>query len=296
MILQKSNQEQLDFFLKFLKEYKRYSLQTIKAYENDLNDFFNYFEPKLYSEIKKKDYFQYLNDLNKRYSATSIARKKSSLTTFFQYLVHQDKLSENPIKKVKGAHKSKHLPKILYQDEMNELIDQLPISTNLEIRNRLIFELLYSTGIRISEAVSIKLNEINYNLNVVLIHGKGGKDRYVPYNQHFKEILELYLNTARPQILKKKNNDFLILNSNGEPLTSRGLEYIFNGVLTKIGQSGLHPHMLRHSLATHLLDNGADLRIVQELLGHSSINTTQIYTHVSIKKLQNIYNQDFPRK
>lgn len=140
------------------------------------------------------------------------------------------------------------------------------------------------------------MNEINLSLKSILVHGKGGKERYVPFNNHFEKILKLYLYRSRPAILGDKKSDLLLLNFHGERLTTRGLEYIFQSVLTKLEQPGLHPHILRHSLATHLLDNGADLRIVQELLGHSSINTTQIYTHVSVKNLQDIYNQDFPRK
>ncbi|MGL5900224.1 MAG: site-specific tyrosine recombinase/integron integrase [Lactobacillaceae bacterium] len=290
------NQEQIQKFLDFIKNLRHYSQQTVNAYERDLNDFFNFFNDKPYININKKDYFLYLNHLNEKYSPASINRKKSALASFFQYLLHQELIVVSPIKKIKSSKRSKHLPKVLYQKEMNELIDEIPCETPIEIRNRLIFELLYSTGIRISEAIQIKLNEIDRNLKVILIHGKGNKDRYAPFNQHFDRILKIYLKKARPVIIKNKINDFLILNSHGDKLTSRGLEYIFKRVLIAINHPGIHPHILRHSLATHMLDNGADIRIVQELLGHASINTTQIYTHVSVKKLQEIYNQDFPRK
>ncbi|BDR56522.1 site-specific tyrosine recombinase/integron integrase [Xylocopilactobacillus apis] len=290
------NQLQIHNFIDFLKDFKHYSSKTISAYERDLKDFFVFLNDKSFEDVVKKDYFLYLNYLDKKYAQSSIDRKKSSLASFFQYLLQQGKIVVNPIKKIKGSKKAKHLPKIMYQDELNELIDEIPMGTNLEIRDRLIFELLYSTGIRISEAVNIKLNEIDFNLKVILVHGKGSKDRYVPFNENFQKILNLYLKDARPSILAQKKCDFLILNSKGDKLTDRGLEYIFDQVLLKINKPGIHPHILRHSLATHLLDNGADLRIVQELLGHSSINTTQIYTHVSIKKLQDVYKKDFPRK
>lgn len=292
----KCNQEQIKVFIEFLGSYKHYSPQTITAYERDLNDFFNFFEQKKFDQIQKKDFFEYLNHLDQNYSASSIARKKSALTTFYQFLVHQEKVEVSPIKKIKGAKRSQRLPKILYQDEINQMLDELPTETNLDIRNRVIFELLYSTGIRVSEAVAIRISEIDRNLKVILVHGKGGKDRYVPFNEHFEKILNLYLKNARPTLIGKKTSEILLLNFRGDKLTPRGLEYAFNEVLKQINQPGLHPHTLRHSLATHLLNNGADLRIVQELLGHSSINTTQIYTHVSVKKLQDIYNQDFPRK
>lgn len=290
------NQKQISDFLDFIKNLKHYSTHTVKAYERDLCGFFAFFKNKPYFKITKKDYLGYLNYLNQNYAAASIDRKKSALTSFFQYLLHEERITVNPIKKVKGVKRAKRLPKVLFQEEMNELIDEIPCDTPLQIRDRLIFELLYSTGIRISEAIQIKLNEIDRNLKVVLIHGKGNKDRYVPYNQHFDQILKRYLKEARPIIIKNKVNDFLILNSHGDQLTTRGLEYIFRRVLTAINHPGIHPHILRHSLATHMLDNGADIRIVQELLGHASINTTQIYTHVSVKKLQEVYNRNFPRK
>ena len=188
----------------------------------------------------------------------------------------------------------KKLPNFLYYDEL-EILLNIPDKENiLGLRDSLILELLYSTGVRVSELVNIKMKDINFNEKRILILGKGNKERYVLYGNTLQELLELYLKNSREVL--NKNSEYLILNKNGEKITDRGIRLIINKILKK-GELDYHvsPHTLRHTFATHMLENGADLKSVQELLGHSSMSTTQIYTHITNERLRNVYLKTHPR-
>ena len=191
--------------------------------------------------------------------------------------------------------KEKKIPEFLFYDEMIELLESIPLDTDENIRNRAMFEMMYACGLRVSEVVSLKIDDIDLNDQIVRVVGKGSKERIIPFYDEAKEYLILYLNKVRKKMCTDKERN-CFLNLKGQPLTTRGVQYILDKVVLKSGLLlKVHPHMFRHSFATHLLDNGADLRIVQELLGHSNLSTTQIYTHVSKEHLKNTYKKAFPR-
>ena len=181
----------------------------------------------------------------------------------------------------------KKLPQFFYEKEMRQVFDSLAGHDKLVVRNRAMFELFYATGMRLSEMASLKLDQIDFDLKIILVHGKGNKDRYVPFGKDAASALKEYCDESRLALLGKNEDlGYVFLNNRGQKLTGRGIEYIMQ----------VHPHMLRHSFATEMLNNGADLRSVQELLGHESLSTTQIYTHVTMKHLQADYQKFFPRK
>ena len=181
---------------------------------------------------------------------------------------------------------------------MRQVFDSLAGHEKLVVRNRAMFELFYATGMRLSEMASLKLDQIDFDLKIILVHGKGNKDRYVPFGKDAANALKEYCDESRLALLGKNEDlGYVFLNNRGQKLTGRGIEYIMQQVFIKAGVGGkVHPHMLRHSFATEMLNNGADLRSVQELLGHESLSTTQIYTHVTMKHLQADYQKFFPRK
>lgn len=219
-------------------------------------------------------------------SANSIKHDLTVINSFYKYLIEKEIVSTNPFKKIKGPKKSKTLPDFLTYPEIIILMESIDMSDDSGIRDRAIFELMYATGIRVSEAANLCISNINFNNKTAFITGKGDKDRIVLFNETAKEYVQLYMNTARLKYLNDINSDILFLNhSNNKtfdtPITTKGIEYALKKRVLSAGiYKDVHPHLLRHSFATHMLQNGADLRTVQELLGHSDLSTTQIYTHV----------------
>lgn len=288
----------LEEFLDFLEFEKKYSENTVSNYRIDLEKFLNYvynngtnFKEMNYSSVS--DYLIYLKKSN--LSKSSINRHLSSLRSFYKYLLKKGITKNNPFTLLKGPKMEKKLPKYLKYDEFLELIDVCD-NTALGIRNRLILELLFASGIRVSELINIKLDDISQNSREIKIFGKGKKERIVYYNKVCASVLENYLNNSRLFLLKNKKSDFLLINHIGNKLTTRGVEDIINRVILKTSSMRkISPHTLRHTFATLLLNEGMDIREVQELLGHSRLTTTSIYTHISNNKLREVFLKYNPR-
>lgn len=286
-------------FLKNLKEEKNYSKYTIINYGKDLKIFEKFLKDEKIENINNIDnkiIREYLNFLyEKEYKNKTIARNISTLRSFFKYQLKNNKIKKDPMLLIPNPKLDKKLPKVLYTEELEQILNLPDLETPLGQRNRLILETIYSTGVRISELINIKLSDINFYDKKIRILGKGKKERIVLYGKVLDEKLNLYINDGRNKLLKKENN-YLFLNKNGDQITSRGVEYMLNDVLKKGGIAfHISPHTLRHTFATHLLNNGADLKTVQELLGHESLSTTQIYTHVSNERLRGVYLNTHPR-
>lgn len=286
-------------YLDYLKYEKNYSKYTIINYSDDIEEFLDYIESEglefdkiVYSDIRF--YLMYLKD-NKQDNNSSIDRKLSSLRGFYKYLANNNIVKTNVFSLVNGPKKAKKLPRFFEYNELEELFNVCDLSTSLGQRDRLILEMLYATGVRVGELVSIKVKDIDRSSRSILILGKGNKERYVTYGDYCSDILDLYLNDAYNK-LNIKNSEYLFLNNNGGELTDRGVRYILDQVIKKTSlKKNISPHMIRHSFATHLLNEGADLLSVQKLLGHESIKATQIYTHVTTDRLKEVYFRSFPR-
>lgn len=293
--------EEVKEFITYLKKERGYSDYTIKNYELDIIDFLEYCkENKL--NIYKVKYFDvksYLVKLfEKNYKGTTISRKISSLRTFYSFLYDNNLVDKNIFKYVTTPKKEKRLPKYITNDDISTIFNIPDITSPIGERNRLILELLYGTGIRVSELCNIKLKDIDLNNKTIRILGKGSKERIVFYGDVCAEILELYMSDGRNLLLNKKNNDYLIIGAykNDKPFTTRSVELIINDIIEKAAiNKKVTPHVLRHTFATHLLNEGCDILMVKELLGHSSLDTTGIYTHVSNERLRKVYLETHPR-
>ncbi len=287
-------------FIKYLKNEKRYPETTITSYQKDLDNYYGFIKLKKinYLTITKDEirtYLKYLDDL--KYSKTTISRILSTLRHFYQYLMIQKAVNVNTFKLIKNPKKDKKLPNFLQSDELQKIFDSINLETPLGIRNRLIVELLYASGLRVSELTSLSLDNINFSNKEIKVLGKGSKERIVFFGDYAKKYLDLYLNDSRPLLLDKKKTNILLLNNNGDPITTRGIQMVIDNVVRDAAlKHNISPHVLRHTFATDLLNNGADLKSVQELLGHSSLSTTQIYTHITNERLRAVYLKTFPRQ
>ena len=289
----------LNKFVDYLKYEKNYSNYTISSYRDDILEYFRYLEREnlIYNEIQYSDlrfYLMYLKD-EKKDSNSSIDRKISALRGFYNYLANIGVISNNVFLLVTGLKKEKKLPRYFENNELEELFEVPDLKSALGQRDRLILEMLYATGLRVGELVNIKISDINLADRKILVVGKGNKEREVTYGDYCHEILLLYLNDGY-QMLNKNNELYLFLNNNGIKITERGVRYILDKIIkvTSLNKT-ISPHVLRHSFATHLLNEGCDLLTVQKLLGHESISATQIYTHVSMDHLKDVYYKNFPR-
>ena len=271
-------------YIEYLKNIKNYSEHTCKAYENDLKQYLEYLK------ITNKDLFDNKNFVNflfeRELAKSTINRKLTSINNFLEWASKND--NGKTFFKYESLKTDKKLPDILTSNYINNLINELPINNSKDVRNKAIVELLYSSGLRVSELVNIKLEDVKENKSLRVI-GKGRKVRILPMTDQAYKIINLWTNKFRINFLKDKNNKYLFLGVRGNQLTDREVRRI-----VKLS-TGTFPHNLRHTFATHILDGGADLRVVQELLGHSDPSTTQIYTHVSKKKLQEKYKRTHPR-
>ncbi len=286
-------------FIEYLKYQKNYSDYTCKNYFEDLKEFNSFLniENLKYSEINYKLCLNYLSYLNKNNNSKStISRKLSSLRTFYKYLVLENKVNSNPFLLVSSPKKEKKIPKFINYNNLEEIFSVPDIESSLGQRERLILELLYASGIRISELVNIKLKDIDFGSKSILIFGKGSKERIVYYGEYAEEILNLYLNDSRNKLLEGISSEYLIVGKKREKLTTRRIEQIIEQIINKTSlKMNITPHMFRHTFATHLLDQGCDLLVVQELLGHESLSSTEIYTHVSNEHLREVFLKCHPR-
>ena len=285
--------ESLDFY-KYLED-KGYSLNTINSYKKDLSQFVLFTKD---IDINKIDYNfirNYLQFLyNQKYSSKTVSRHISSLKSFFKYLVKMGKIKENPCVLISSPKLEKKLPNYLNYNDLEVLFSIPDKNDVLGLRNLLILELLYSCGVRVSELVNIKLKDIDFNNKRILILGKGNKERYVLYGHICSDLLNKYLTKSYSKL--NKNSEYLLLNKFGNKITDRAIRMIIDDIVKKSSlKLNISPHTLRHTFATHLLNEGADLKVVQELLGHENISTTGIYTHVSNEHLRKVYLDAHPR-
>ena len=286
----------LNNFLYFLKVEKGLAANSIEAYGRDLRDFLEY-DPKSPQQLTSADiinYFvelQYLGLVN-----TSLARKRVAIKQFFAFLVDNDISTKVDFDRIPSIKLSQHLPDFLSVEEMLSLLDGLPVSTALEIRNKVMFEMLYGCGLRISELLGLSTHDLNLEEQVVLVRGKGSKQRYVPFLDSLAALLVQYMQQSRPAIIKFTRTDILFPSVRIKQMSRMGFWKILHAEALKANvRKTITPHTFRHSFATHLLDGGVNLRIVQALLGHASLDTTQIYTHVNTRYLIETHKVYHPR-
>ncbi|BBM18522.1 tyrosine recombinase XerC [Enterococcus avium] len=296
------NEVAMQEFMSYLMTERGYSEKTKEAYQRDLNDFCQFLEDSGEAALLTVDhldvrvYLAYLND--KKYSRNTISRKIASLRSFYHYFLKHEKIKENPFSYVHLKKKQARLPRFFYEKEIEVLFASVDGTTPLDQRNRALLEVLYGSGLRVSECANLRLSVIDFDNSVMLIHGKGNKDRYVPLGSYAADAIQEFISDGRKGLMDHfgKDHDYLFINYRGEQITATGIEYVLNQIIKKSSlTSDIHPHMLRHTFATHLLNNGADLRTVQELLGHANLSTTQIYTHVTKESLQKSYRSFHPR-
>jgi integrase/recombinase XerC len=294
-----TNMEVLELFKNYIDSEKHYSEYTLQSYLHDLHHLIHFLDNEQFGDmihVTPRIARFYTATLHENYSPKSIARKISSIRSFFKFLVKEDVVEENPFLDVELPKQAKKLPKFIYADEIENLFQSIDTSTSLGVRNYLILEFLYGTGVRVSELCAIKLSDIDYFEDTCIIHGKGAKDRLVPLHSRLIHEITDYVLTSRKDLLKNGDSKALFLNHRGKQITPRGVRLIINKILLESGESlKISPHTLRHTFATHLLNNGADLRSVQELLGHEHISSTQIYTKVTKDKLRESYMKAHPR-
>ncbi|MGQ9817699.1 MAG: site-specific tyrosine recombinase/integron integrase [bacterium] len=280
----------IEDFIAYLKKEKNYSFHTLRNYKSDLEKFFGYLKEQGTSIFEKNCVSQFMIFLMKYgLDARSVARKLSAIKTFFKILKRLGLIDKNPIAGIRTPKQKKHLPGFLTYEQIKEGFNIV------NLRDRAILELLYSCGLRASELVGLNLEDVDFNREEVKVRGKGRKERIVPLGRVAHQAILKYLPEREKQI-KSGNPSAVFLNSRGGRLTTRSLQRIVHKYLIKLANaSGTNPHVLRHTFATHLLENGADLRAVQELLGHASLSTVQIYTHLTVKRLKDIYKRTHPR-
>lgn len=289
----------IDQFIEYLDIERNYSYYTCINYQDDLIKFSNFLKDNNINNIKNVTYQtirDYLNFLYIKKEATkSVTRNISSLRTFFHYLQSEGIITNNPMTLVSNPKQEKKLPHYLTYDEVEELLRVTSGDDIFDIRDNMIIELLYSTGLRVGELVNIKLKDIDYNEKSIKVLGKGSKERIVYFGTPALNKLKRYLD-IRPDIINDPSNPYLLINKRGNKLQERAVRSIFEGIIKKNHLSiEFSPHTLRHTYATHMLDEGMDIKSVQELLGHSSISTTGIYTHISNEHLRKVYLSSHPR-
>ena len=292
-------EKEIDKFIEYLKYQRNYSDFTCNNYKKDLNEYNSFIlNNKInYKNMDYNDAKEYVIYLNKKNDAKStISRKLSSLRTFYKYLVLNNKVESNPFLLVSSPKKEKRIPKFINYNNMEEILNVPNIKTKEGQRERVILEVLYASGVRVSELVNIKLKDIDFSNKNILIFGKGSKERLVSFGDYALEYINLYLKEGRNLLLDGVKSDYLIVGKKSEKLTTRRVEQIIDDIIKRTSiKLNITPHMFRHTFATHLLDNGCDLLVVQELLGHASLSSTEIYTHVSNEHLREVYLKCHPR-
>lgn len=287
-------------YLHFLTVERGLSANTVTSYRNDLDQFVKYLKKQnfdKFSEVTRQDITAYLQEETARKKAnSSIVRSVTSLRRFFSYLIHEKKITTDPMNLIDTPKQEKHLPEVLSRHEVEQLLETPNVGEPLGLRDRAILELMYATGLRVSEVINLKLADLHLPVGLLKTIGKGQKERIVPIGDTAACWIDEYLEHGRAKLLKEKRSDFLFLNFHGNQLTRQGIWKNLKIQVQKAGiTKNITPHTLRHSFATHILENGADLRIVQELLGHADISNTQIYTHLSKRRLSEIYDKTHPR-
>ncbi|TFB23221.1 tyrosine recombinase XerC [Filobacillus milosensis] len=284
-----------------MKVEKNASPITINHYIRDVKQFHDFLKREVIDNLNEINHLNIRLFLTELYdgelSRRSVSRKISSLRSYFNFLELEGTVKQNPFKFVSMPKMKKNIPEFFYEEELVKLFEVEDLTTHLGQRNQAILEVLYATGMRVNELVKLKLSDVDFSLNTVLVFGKGSKERYIPFGSFASHSLNQYINDGRNQLLNKADHtEYVFLNHRGQPLTDRGVRYVLNEMIKRASLSStIHPHKLRHTFATHLLNEGADLRTVQDMLGHENLSSTQVYTHVTSDYLQKIYKNAHPR-
>ena len=295
-------EEYLDYFIVNLTTVNSGSAHTADSYRRDISRFIDFCGQEgceSFNDVDRTVVMGYINHLRtsgKGVSDRTLARNLSSLRSFYRYLNERGLAEGNPFTAVKSPKKTAKLPDFLYEDDVDRFLGCFDLNDETEYRNRTMFEIMYGCGMRVSEVAGLKISDIDFSNKVISIVGKGSKMRIVPFYPVIEELLTHYLQSIRPHFLNGETHDFVFVSNRGKKLTSRGIEYILKKSVSDHGLvMQIHPHTLRHSFATHLLSAGVDIRVVQELLGHANLSTTQIYTHVSLDHLREAYDKAFEK-
>jgi len=292
--------ERITFYLDTLQNEKGSSPHTVRNYGEDLRQFAAWMkergvpDPAGVTHLHVRAWLAELQ--GNEYAKRSVSRKLSALRSFFRHLVREGRLADSPLEFIRTPKLDKRLPRFLYVEEMEELLRLPDASDPLGLRDLAVLETLYASGMRVSELVGLDLKQVDLSLGVALVFGKGSKERYVPLGEHAVHALQRYLREARPLLDRGLAGEALFLNARGTRLSDRSVRRIVDAYVARLSEARkMSPHALRHSFATHMLEAGADLRTVQELLGHVNLSTTQVYTHMTRDHLQTIYNRAHPR-
>jgi integrase/recombinase XerD len=289
----------LQDFQEYLSVEKGLSENSIYSYRYDLNKFANYLEKSQIDilEVQSQDIAKFLaEEKGRKISSKTLAREVVAIRQFYKYLREEHRLSHNPTDKIGTPEVMRALPDYLTIDEIEELFNSIRTDNIYELRDKCIFELLYSSGLRISEACNLKLSDLDMNSMMLTVEGKGGRERLVPFGEKALNILKEYLTKSRPEILKSRQCEYLFVSKKGSYINRKSVWRLLNLYLKRTTiKKKVTPHTLRHSFATHLIENHADLKAVQELLGHIDISTTQIYTHMANKTLKEVHKKHHPR-
>lgn len=303
MLKIQESKDYLENFKLYLEIERNFSIHTIRAYYSDILSFIIWLDNKDLRLVNHSMVIDYLSSIQKfDLAKTTITRKISAIRMFYKYLYREKIVENNPFLTVHSPKKQKKLPEFLTEQEIDKILNTIKIDTPAGFRNRTILELLYATGMRISELTNLNFSDLNIENNEIKVLGKGNKQRIVLISTKAKNFLQTYINTVRPMISKEAKNEhitddsILFINNTGYRLQAQSVRNSLKNLMSKVEiPKNITPHKFRHSFATKMLENGADLRVVQELLGHSSISNTQIYTHVSIQHLTKEYNKAHPR-
>lgn len=297
------NNDLLEQFRAYILVEKNFSQYTAKSYASDVMSFLIWLEETNVDSVdynKIREYLRFIHKYN--YKKTTIARKISALRTFYKYLYRERVVEVNPVSNISAPKKGKSLPKFLNKDEIEQILNNVNIENPAGFRNRAILELLWATGMRISELSGLNFGDLNLEHNEIKVFGKGSKERIVLISERAKSYIQRYIEHARRLVAKdfppppQDEDSPVFINNTGYRLNPKTIRNVINSIVDKISlPKKVTPHMFRHSFATYLIENGADLRVVQELLGHASISNTQIYTHISTKHLTDTYNKAHPR-
>ncbi len=283
----------LNKYIDYLKYERKLSDNTILSYKNDLNDLYIFFNEEIIN-VKYEDLVKYINSLS-YLNSRSLAHHVSVIKSFYAFLVLNEDLNINPAENLCSPKLAKQLPHFLTEEEINELLN-INLVTPYDYRNKAMLEVLYATGLRISELINLKFSNIDLHNATIRVIGKGNKERIVLLNEIGEKYLKIYIDEYRNLILNNSYSDYLFISNAKKNITRQGFFKILKKECERAGiKKNVSPHVLRHSFATHMLSHGADIRVIQELLGHSNITTTEIYTHIIDKKIKNDYDNNHPR-
>ncbi len=303
MVLNRDSKQDLEDFKSYILVEKNFSKHTAKAYYADILSYLIWLDNNMCEDVnfsKVREYLHFIQKFN--YKKTTIARKIASIRTFYKYLHRERKIENNPAENLISPKRPKSLPKFLTTDEIEQILSNINIDTPAGYRNRAILELLWASGMRVSELSGLNFGSLNLENNEITVFGKGSKERIILITDRAKNYLQGYIDYARNLVARGytlgpiTETTPVFINKTGYRLQTRMIRNVINDIVEKIElPKKVTPHMFRHSFATHLIENGADLRVVQELLGHASISNTQIYTHISMQHMKEVYDETHPR-